>query len=163
MPYRNVVIEEINGAQNKIIVGGSELFPGDIINDKNDSTLRRVQIRETVLSHLKKKNNFLRKVKVLSLFFIDSVERYRKYDENGEESPGEYAQIFEEEYNNAKHDFLDLFQQEYSDYLRDTDISKVYKGYFSSYFSYLGGINRKKSMKAILPWIKRKNEWLTLR
>lgn len=136
--YRNVVIEEINGAQNKIIVGGSELFPGDIINDKNDSTLRRVQIRETVLSHLKKEKQLFEKgVKVLSLFFIDSVERYRKYDENGEESPGEYAQIFEEEYNNAKHDFLDLFQQEYSDYLRDTDISKVYKGYFPSYFSYL--------------------------
>ena len=136
--YRNVVIEEINGAQNKIIVGGSELFPGDIINDKNDSTLRRVQIRETILSHFKKEKQLFQKgVKVLSLFFIDSVERYRKYDENGEESPGEYAQIFEEEYNNAKHDFLDLFQQEYSDYLRDTDISKVYKGYFPSYFSYL--------------------------
>lgn len=136
--YRNVVIEEINGAQNKIIVGGSDLYPGDIINDKNDSTLRRVQIRETVLSHLKKEKQLFEKgVKVLSLFFIDSVERYRKYDENGEESLGEYAQIFEEEYNNAKHDFLDLFQQEYSDYLRDTDISKVYKGYFPSYFSYL--------------------------
>lgn len=168
--YRNVVIEEINGVQNKIVVGGSDLFPGDIINDKNDSTLRRVQIRETVLSHLKKEKQLFEKgVKVLSLFFIDSVERYRKYDENGEESPGEYAQIFEEEYNNAKHDFLDLFQQEYSDYLRDTDISKVYKGYFPSYFSYLerdepGKIHEgyfavdKKKKRMVDPSLKKNSE-----
>lgn len=136
--YRNLLIEEINGAQNKIVVGGNEIFPGDILNDKNDNTLRRVQIRETVLSHLKKEKQLFDKgIKVLSLFFIDSVERYRKYDENGEESLGEYAQIFEEEYNNAKGDFLDLFQQEYNDYLKNTDINKVHKGYFPSYFSYL--------------------------
>ena len=136
--YRNVMIEEINGAQNKIVVGGTDIFPGDIINDKNDSTLRRVQIRETILSHLKKEKQLFEKgVKVLSLFFIDSVERYRKYDENGQEGPGEYVRIFEEEYNNAKNDFLDLFQQEYNEYLKKTDVNQVYSGYFPSYFSYL--------------------------
>nr|WP_320037268.1 DEAD/DEAH box helicase family protein [uncultured Bacteroides sp.] len=136
--YRNVMIEEISGAQNKIVVIGNDIFPGDILNDKNDSTLRRVQIRETVLSHLKKEKQLFGKgVKVLTLFFIDSVERYRKYNENGEESLGEYAQIFEEEYNNAKNDLLDLFQQEYNDYLKNTDINQAYKGYFPSYFSYL--------------------------
>lgn len=142
--YKNIVIEEINGALNKIIVGGNDVFPGDILNDKNDNTLRRVQIRETILSHLKKEKQLYQKgVKVLSLFFIDSVERYRKYDENGEESLGEYAQIFEEEYNNAKNDFLDLFHQEYNDYLKNTDINQVYKGYFPSYFSYLERDNAK--------------------
>ena len=142
--YKNIIIEEINGALNKIIVGGNDIFPGDILNDKNDNTLRRVQIRETILSHLKKEKQLYQKgVKVLSLFFIDSVERYRKYDENGEESLGEYAQIFEEEYNNAKNDFLDLFHQEYNDYLKKTDINQVYKGYFPSYFSYLERDNAK--------------------
>lgn len=142
--YKNIIIEEINGALNKIIVGGNDVFPGDILNDKNDNTLRRVQIRETILSHLKKEKQLFQKgVKVLSLFFIDSVERYRKYDENGEESIGEYAQIFEEEYNNAKNDFLDLFHQEYNDYLKNTDINQVYKGYFPSYFSYLERDNAK--------------------
>ena len=136
--YNNLTIQDIDGAQDKIVVGGDSIFPGDILNDKNDSTLRRVQIRETVLSHLKKEKQLFEKgVKVLTLFFIDSVERYRKYDENGEESLGEYARIFEEEYNNAKNDFLDLFQQEYNDYLKKTDINQVYKGYFPSYFSYL--------------------------
>ncbi|MDR2147669.1 MAG: DEAD/DEAH box helicase family protein [Tannerella sp.] len=136
--YQNITIQEINGAQKKIIVSGEEIYTGDILNDQNDSTLRRVQIRETVLSHLKKEKQLFEKgVKVLSLFFIDSVERYRIYDENGDASPGEYAKIFQEEYNNAKNDFLDLFQQEYNDYLHNTDASQVVKGYFPTYFSYL--------------------------
>lgn len=168
--YRNIIIEEINGNQNKIIVDGEELFPGDIINDSNDSTLRRIQIRETILSHLKKEKQLFEKgVKVLSLFFIDSVERYRKYDENGEESPGEYAQIFEEEYNNVKNDFLDLFQQEYTDYLRNTDISKMHRGYYPNYFSYLekdqtGKIHEgyfavdKKKKRMIDPSLKRNSD-----
>lgn len=168
--YRNIIIEEINGNQNKIIVDGEELFPGDIINDSNDSTLRRIQIRETILSHLKKEKQLFEKgVKVLSLFFIDSVERYRKYDENGEERPGEYAQIFEEEYNNVKNDFLDLFQQEYTDYLRNTDISKMHRGYYPNYFSYLekdqtGKIHEgyfavdKKKKRMIDPSLKRNSD-----
>jgi type III restriction enzyme len=46
----------------------------------------------------------------------------------GEQELGEYAKIFEEEYNNVRNDFLDLFQQEYNDYLKDTDPGKVHKG-----------------------------------
>jgi len=136
--YKNLMIEEINGAQNKIIIGGKEIYPGDILNDQDESTFRRVQIRETILSHLKKEKQLFEKgIKVLSLFFIDSVEKYRIYTENGEEGLGEYAKIFEEEYNNAKNDFIDLFQEEYNTYLKETDIKKVYKAYFPSYFSYL--------------------------
>lgn len=136
--YRNLMIEEINGAQNKIVVGGKDIYPGDILNDHEESTFRRVQIRETILSHLKKEKQLFDKgIKVLTLFFIDSVDKYRVYDENGEEGLGEYAKIFEEEYNNSKNDFLDLFQQEYNDYLKESDISKVYKDYFPSYFNYL--------------------------
>lgn len=136
--YHNLMIEEINGAQNKIVVGGKDIYPGDILNDHEESTFRRVQIRETILSHLKKEKQIFNKgIKVLTLFFIDSVEKYRVYDENGEEGLGEYARVFEEEYNNAKSDFLDLFQQEYNDYLKETDISRIHKGYFPNYFNYL--------------------------
>ncbi|MDD4592702.1 MAG: DEAD/DEAH box helicase family protein [Parabacteroides sp.] len=136
--YRNLMIEEINGAQNKITIGGKEIFPGDILNDREESTFRRVQIRETILSHLKKEKQLFDKgIKVLTLFFIDSVDRYRVYDENGEDGLGEYAKIFEEEYDNAKSEFLDLFRQEYNDYLKETDIHRVHKGYFPSYFNYL--------------------------
>jgi len=136
--YRNLMIEEINGAQSKIVVGGKEIFPGDILNDHDEKTFRRIQIRETILSHLRKEKQLFDKgIKVLTLFFIDSVEKYRVYNELGEEKLGEYAEIFEQEYNNAKNDFRDLFQQEYNDYLLATDVSQVYKAYLPSYFSYL--------------------------
>ena len=36
----------------------------------------------------------------MSLFFIDEVKNYRKYDEEGIKTHGKYAQIFEEEYRN---------------------------------------------------------------
>ena len=75
---------------------------------------------------------------MLSLFFIDSVEKYRVYDEAGEQVLGEYAQIFEEEYNKVRSDFLDLFQQDYNDYLINSDPGKVHKGYMpTNYTDYL--------------------------
>ena len=111
--YKNQSITEINGYHNKIVVGGQDIYPGDILNDKDENAFRRVQIRETILSHLQKEKQLFDKgIKVLSLFFIDSVEKYRVYDETGEQALGEYARILEEEYNNVRNDFLDLFQQE---------------------------------------------------
>ncbi len=133
--YKNQTITEINGYLNKIVVGGQDVYPGDILNDKDEHAFRRVQIRECILSHLQKeKQLFGQGIKVLSLFFIDTVEKYRVYDELGEQQLGEYAQIFEEEYNKVKYEFLDLFQQEYNDYLKDTDPSKLHKGYMPTNF-----------------------------
>ena len=101
----------MNGYHNKIVVGGQDILPGDILNDKDEHAFRRVQIRECIASHLHKEKQLYEKgIKVLSLFFIDSVEKYRKYDDFGEVELGEYAQIFEEEYNNMRSDYLDLFQ-----------------------------------------------------
>ena len=72
---------------------------GDVVGDVSEQDMRRVQIRETILSHLEKEaQNFRLGVKTLSLFFIDEVARYRQYDEDGNELPGEYGRIFEEEY-----------------------------------------------------------------
>src|SRR5690606_27014371 len=97
--YKNQIITEINGYLNKIVIGGQDLYPGDILNDKDENAFRRVQIRETIMSHLQKEKQYFNLgIKVLSLFFIDSVEKYRVYDEQGEEQLGEYAKIFEEEY-----------------------------------------------------------------
>lgn len=128
--YKNQTITEINGYLNKIIVAGEDIYPGDILNDKDENAFRRIQIRECIMSHLQKEKQLFEKgIKVLSLFFIDSVEKYRLYDSAGEQALGEYAQIFEEEYNNVRNDFLDLFQLEYNDYLKDTDPGKVHKGY----------------------------------
>jgi len=137
--YKNHVISEINGYQNKIVVHGQDIYPGDIMNDKDEYAFRRVQIRETILSHLQKEKQYFDKgIKVLSLFFIDAVEKYRLYDANGEAAPGEYARIFEEEYKTVQNEFIDLFHQEYNDYLKDTDPAGVHKGYMpGSYAEYL--------------------------
>jgi type III restriction enzyme len=133
--YNNMTLTEINGYLNKIVVGGEDVYPGDILNDKDEHAFRRVQIRECILSHLQKeKQLFGQGIKVLSLFFIDTVEKYRVYDELGDQQLGEYAQIFEEEYDKVKNEFLDLFQQEYNDFLKDTDPSKVHKGYMPTNF-----------------------------
>lgn len=168
--YKNQSITEINGYHNKIVVGGQDIYPGDILNDKDENAFRRVQIRECIMSHLQKEKQLFEKgIKVLSLFFIDSVEKYRMYDEAGEQALGEYARIFEEEYNNVRNDFLDLFQQEYNDYLKDTDPSQVHKGYMpTNYGEYLkrdaphrvheGYFSIDKKGKSVDPTVKRGSE-----
>ncbi len=137
--YKDVVISEINGQHGKIIVNGTEVFSGDVLNNQDEQAFRRIQIRETILSHLQKEKQFYDKgIKVLSLFFIDSVDKYRVYNEAGEAALGEYAKLFEEEYNKVRSDFLDLFEQEYNDYLKNTDPSKAHKGYMPQrYADYL--------------------------
>lgn len=168
--YKNQTVTEINGYLNKIVVGGEDVYPGDILNDKDEHAFRRVQIRECILSHLQKeKQLFSQGIKVLSLFFIDTVEKYRVYDELGDQQLGEYAQIFEEEYDKVKNEFLDLFEQEYNDFLKDTDPSKVHKGYMPTNFGeYLkrdsadqvhnGYFSIDKKGKTVDPTVKRGKE-----
>ena len=168
--YKNQVIQEIDGYHNKIIINGLELFAGEVIGDFYEQDFRRIQIRETIYSHLKKEKQLFDKgIKVLSLFFIDSVEKYKQYNELGEEVPGEYAKIFEEEYNKLRSEFLDLFHQEYNEYLKESDPSNVHKGYMpSNYFSYVerdsadkihnGYFSIDKKNKMIDPTVKRGKE-----
>lgn len=137
--YKNWVITEINGYHNKIVINGEDIYPGDVLNDVDELVFRRIQIRETILSHLEKEKMLYEKgIKVLSLFFIDSVEKYRRYNEMGEAELGEYAQIFEEEYQRAVNQFIDLFQPKYTDFLVETDENKVHKSYApGNYLEYL--------------------------
>lgn len=168
--YKNCTITEVNGYLNKIVINGQDIYPGDMINDKDELAFRRIQIRETILSHLQKEKLLFEKgIKVLSLFFIDSVEKYRKYNEMGEEELGEYAQIFEEEYKNAINQFIDLFHQDYTDYVIETDVNKTSKVYApGSYLDYLqrddadrvhnGYFSIDKKGKPVDPTIKRGSE-----
>lgn len=168
--YKNCLITDINGATNTISVNGEILQAGEAVGDLDEKAFRRIQIRETILSHLQKERELYAKdIKVLSLFFIDTVDRYRKYDENGEQVLGEYAQIFEEEYNKLKNDYLDLFHQEYNDYLKDTDPGTARKAYFpSAYAEFLdrdkadtihnGYFSIDKKKKFIDPSVKRGKE-----
>ena len=168
--YQHYTIQEIDGYQNKIVLNGQDVFAGEVVGDYYEQDFRRIQIRETIISHLnKEKQLFDKGIKVLSLFFIDSVEKYRVYDKDGIETLGEYARIFEEEYNKVRNDFIDLFQQDYNEFLHNTDPSKVHKGYLpSNYQKYLerdaadkihnGYFSIDKKNKLVDPTVKRGSE-----
>ena len=133
--YRGYIVSEINGAKNTIeFANGVSLSAGDVQGDVNELTLRRIQIRETIKSHLEKERNlFYRGIKVLSLFFIDEVAKYRQYDKNGNKRNGEYARIFEEEYRMLVEEYLRNAddQDRYANYLRQIDVEKTHNGYFA--------------------------------
>lgn len=137
--YKHYIVQGVDGYFNKITINGQDIYAGEAIGDLDERAFRRIQIRETIISHLtKEKVLFDQGIKVLSLFFIDSVEKYRLYSKDGEEQLGEYAKIFEEEYNLIKNDFVDLFSQEYNQYLADSEPALTHKGYMpDNYLKYL--------------------------
>jgi type III restriction enzyme len=132
--YRNgYVITEIDPINNRVVLeNGKELHPGETVGDMNEANLRRVQIRETIASHLEKEAELFEKgIKTLSLFFIDEVSKYRLYSEEGEELKGEYAKVFEEEYRDLLNEKLELFPSAYQQYLKGLDAENTHRGYFS--------------------------------
>lgn len=124
-------VETIDGkAETVQFANGIKLSVGDSVN--SDDTLRLLQIRETIKSHLERERKlYPMGIKVLSLFFIDHVENYRTYH-NGTAEKGKYARMFEEEYRRAVSE-LSLFENEaYRHYLsKNMDAEKAHNGYFS--------------------------------
>lgn len=133
--YKGYTISEIDPFRGQVtFTNGETIRTGDVVGDVSEKDMRRIQIRETILSHFEKEEKlFNMGIKTLSLFFIDEVAKYRQYDDNGEEVLGEYGVMFEEEYMNILNEYLTLFDTPYQKYLRSTcsDVSKVHKGYFS--------------------------------
>jgi len=125
------IVAEINAYDNSIrFVNGIKIFVGDVIGSVQEKQLRRVQIRETIKSHIQKEKELYPKgIKVLSLFFIDEVKKYRDYE--SDDLKGEYALIFEEEYQNIIKEELTLFNRKYKTYLEKLNIDDIHKGYFS--------------------------------
>ncbi|MCL5770568.1 MAG: DEAD/DEAH box helicase family protein, partial [Planctomycetes bacterium] len=75
---------------------------GQAIGEADQDEYKRLQIRKTIEEHLEKELVLRpRGIKVLSLFFIDRVANYRRYDQDGSARPGKYAVMFEEEYRRA--------------------------------------------------------------
>lgn len=132
--YRNgFVVSEINPFDNTVtFINGNVLELGKAAGEVSEMDVRRIQIRETIRSHFEKEEElYERGIKVLSLFFIDEVAKYRQYDENGEEINGVYGDIFEEEYNKVVNDYITLFDTPYVKYLKSTSAQKAHNGYFS--------------------------------
>ena len=126
-------VSEINGYKNTIsFTNGVTLYAGDVQGDISEGNLRRIQIRETIRSHFERETALYKKgIKVLTLFFIDEVAKYRQYDENGNQVNGEYGEIFEEEYINILNEYITLFDDPYVKYLKSIDVRDTHKGYFS--------------------------------
>lgn len=112
---------------------GLVLKAGDANGDVSERDIRRIQIRETIKAHLdREKQLFAQGIKVLSLFFIDEVVKYRDYAQADER--GEYARVFEEEYQRLKDEYLselDLDNHAYRQYLQGIDAEATHSGYFS--------------------------------
>lgn len=130
--YKGYKVAEINGITNTVrFTNGVSVDVGQAIGDVSEEHVRRIQIRETIKSHLEKERELYQyNIKVLSLFFIDEVAKYREYGEAGETRPGVYARIFEEEYREAVKQ-LSLLDADYQKYLEKFDASEIHEGYFS--------------------------------
>lgn len=86
-----------SGSEFVLFQNGTYLELGETFGDAAAAAVKRAQIAQTIEDHLDRQLRlYQRGIKVLSLFFIDKVEKYRLYEP--EVHNGEYADIFEEEY-----------------------------------------------------------------
>lgn len=135
--YANMQIGTITcGKHESIEVKGAGydrvLKPGENIGGLDPDDQKRLMIRRTIQEHFEKELRFAangQKIKVLSLFFIDSVEHYRQYDESGNIVKGKYALIFEEEYQKLAKS--PKFSSLFNEIDISTDATEVHEGYFS--------------------------------
>ena len=129
--YRGYVVADINANTDTLsFTNGVELKAGDAYGDVNEAALRRIQIREAIKAHFDKEQTlFQQGIKVLTLFFIDEVVKYRDYSAADEK--GDYARIFEEEYSQYLNEVLDLDETPYIKYLKGIAAEKTHSGYFS--------------------------------
>ena len=128
------IIQSIDGREGSVtLLNGQKFYEGDVVGAVNEDALRRIQISETIYTHLERERELYRKgIKVLSLFFIDHVDSYRLYLEGGATANGKFAEMFEEEYAKAVESLkLTFDEQDYIDYLKKWQPDQVHQGYFS--------------------------------
>lgn len=133
--YKDYVVSEIDARYDQydkvFFTNGEEIAVGQATGDVDAEYITRIQIRETIHSHLEKEKELYKKgIKVLSLFFIDEVAKY-KYYEDGTALKGEYAKMFEEEYIKALSEYRSIVDENYLKYLDSFDTGKIHAGYFS--------------------------------
>ncbi len=143
--YEELYIAEIIPEQNEVRFNKpvsnnpdpTVLRIGEMTGNVAEKDIRRVQIRETIRSHFEKEKSFYDqglRIKVLSLFFIDEVAKYRAYDDDGNEVLGEYGKMFEEEYKSVLNDFIDIDPDSYYQKVllpSSKEIGPCHEGYFS--------------------------------
>ena len=134
--YADFRVGEISTAEGEEFLelrypgGEAYLAVGQAYGEVDDLAVKRQMIRRTIREHLEKEKVLRPKgIKVLSLFFIDAVERYRQYDLMGNPVKGDYALIFEEEYTHAAK--LPAFQSLFAEVDLAYAAEEVHNGYFS--------------------------------
>ncbi len=134
--YKNgYTVSRIDARDDHIeFINGKKLFLGDIMGSIDEEQIRRIQIHETIVSHIERERQLFHKgIKVLSLFFIDEVAKYKQYDESGQPVNGIYADMFEEEYKAVIENYqLELGESDdYIRYLDAISANSTHAGYFS--------------------------------
>lgn len=133
--YKNgYTIKAIDGRDDSIeFINGIKIYAGEVVGAVNEEALRRIQIIETIKSHLETERKlFYKGIKVLSLFFIDEVAKYKQYDEANNPYNGTYADIFEKEYKAIFENYqLKIGEDDYKAYLNKINPENTHAGYFS--------------------------------
>ena len=134
--YRGLYVTQVDAARDVIeLSSGDVIAAGQVTTDVTEAARRRIQIREVIRAHLDKERQLYRLgIKVLSLFFIDEVARYRDY--RRADTRGEYAQVFAEEYRQLVAAVLgqrpgDAAAAQYLEYLAGIDAAATHRGYFA--------------------------------
>ena len=134
--YKGLFIRDVDANRDIIELSNGDLIAaGEVTHDVTDDAKRRIQIREVIRTHLAKERElFAQDVKTLSLFFIDEVAKYRDYDRA--DTLGEYARVFEEEYDAVLGDYLgqldlDEAAERYRKYVEAIPVRSTHEGYFS--------------------------------
>ena len=128
------VVDDINGRDDFVeFSNGKKIFAGDVIGKVSEEQLRRLQIRETILSHIERERQLFHKgIKVLSLFFIDEVAHYKQYDAAGQAYNGIFADMFEQEYEDVVGSLqIGIGEDDYLRYLSTIKAADTHAGYFS--------------------------------
>ena len=129
------VVSDIDARDNSVtFLNGTKIHVGEALGHVDEKIMRTIQIRETIRAHIQKERQLYNQgIKVLSLFFIDEVAKYRQYDEDNNPVDGEYVQIFKEQYQQVINEIedLNLENDPYFDYLKAIEVDRTHNGYFS--------------------------------
>ena len=134
--YKGLFVRDVDANRDIIELSNGDIIgAGEVTEDVADDQKRRIQIREVIRAHLDKERElFAQGIKTLSLFFIDEVAKYRDYDR--EDTLGEYARVFEEEYEAVLADYLgqldlDEAAGRFRDHVEAIPVRSTHEGYFS--------------------------------
>ena len=134
--YKGLFVVNVDANRDIIeLSNGHIIGAGEVTQDVTDDAKRRIQIREVIRAHLEKERElFAQDIKTLSLFFIDEVAKYRDYER--EDTLGDYARVFEEEYEALLADYLgqldlDEAALRYRKHVEAIPVRSTHEGYFS--------------------------------